>query len=742
MTQTAFNESLFTHRQQLIQFLTAFPIGVAIVEKDGCTYLNSAGRQLLGKETGEWEDLRSRSEITASKVDRFEVCREGCLIPVEVRTIPVLDDGGEILYTLLTFQEILSPVDDDREQAIALQESEAKFQRLAENIPGVIYRYVLHPDGSDQVTYISPNARDLHEREPEAILQDVRLVLDLVHPDDAQSLQASILTSAQTLQPWRWEGRITTPSGCLKWVQGFSRPERKANGDIVWDGLLIDITERHTAEAALRDSEARFRSLAENLPGVIFQYVIHADGMSEFLYLSPGARHFYEREPEEVKAIARDPQRFCQLIHAEDLPDLQAGLFLSAQTLEPYSVEYRIVTPSGRSKWVQGAARPKRQVNGDVVWDGLLIDITARKQAEAERLQAETALRESETRFRRLAANVPGMIYRYILHTDGTDEFTYLSPHCREIYEIDAELMMQNTQLLWAAVYPDDVQRVQGAIADALQNPKSINLEHRITTPSGQIKWIQVIAQPEMQPNGDSVWDGVAIDITLRKFGEQLLADYNHTLEQQVQCRTLELQQEILERKRAEAVAKAAESALRQANLELERLASLDSLTQVANRRLFNHYLSQQWQQMQREQNPLSLIIGDVDYFKHYNDHYGHQEGDRCLQRIAEMMSQVVKRAIDLVARYGGEEFAIILPNTDLKGAIYIAEDIRETMQRLQISHAQSKVCPFVTVSLGVASLIPTLDSSPERLISEADQALYRAKRAGRNCTIGMRDEG
>ncbi len=604
MTETAFNKPLFIHCPQLMQFLAALPIGVAVVESDGSTYLNPAGRTLLGKETGDWEELRSR-EKTDCGIDQIEVCREGHLISVAVRTIPILDDQGKILYTLLTLQEILSPDDQERCFAdtakVALQESEAKFQKLAENIPGVIYRYVLYPDGSDRVTYISPRTRELHERDPQAVLQDSRLVFDLVHPDDAQSLQASILKSAQTLQPWRWEGRIITPSGCLKWVQGFSHPECKANGEIVWDGLLIDMTDRHTAEAALRDSEARFRSLAENLPG---------------------------------------------------------------------------------------------------------------------------------------------MIYRYILHADGTDEFTYLSPHCYEIYEIEAAVMMQNTQLLWGAVYPDDMRRVQGTIADALQNPKSINLEHRVTTPSGQVKWIQVIAQPDIQPNGDSVWDGVTIDITSRKLAEQLLADYNRTLEQQVQSRTLELQQEILERKRAEEVAKAAESALRQANLELERLASLDSLTQVANRRSFTHYLSQQWQQMQREQKPLSLILCDVDYFKRYNDHYGHQEGDRCLQLIAKAMNQVVKRAIDLVARYGGEEFTIILPNTDLTGAIYIAEDIRETVQRLQISHAQSEVSSFVTVSFGVASLIPTIELSPETLISESDRALYRAKRAGRNCTIaGLRDE-
>ncbi len=172
---------------------------------------------------------------------------------------------------------------------------------------------------------------------------------------------------------------------------------------------------------------------------------------------------------------------------------------------------------------------------------------------------------------------------------------------------------------------------------------------------------------------------------------------------------------------------------LRNANQELERLAIIDSLTQIANRRRFDQYLEQQWKVCQREQNSLSLIMGDVDFFKKYNDFYGHPEGDQCLAKIAQAMLYIVKRPRDLVARYGGEEFVIILPNTDLDGAIKIAQNICKKVHSLKIAHSGSEISQYVTLSLGVANVIPKQQLVPELLIKAADKALYHAKKIGRN---------
>lgn len=172
---------------------------------------------------------------------------------------------------------------------------------------------------------------------------------------------------------------------------------------------------------------------------------------------------------------------------------------------------------------------------------------------------------------------------------------------------------------------------------------------------------------------------------------------------------------------------------LEQANRELQRLATLDGLTGVANRRRFDQYLDDEWWRMIREESPLSLILCDIDFFKKYNDTYGHQAGDSCLRRVADALRFCAKRTVDLVARYGGEEFAIVLPNTTTIGASLVAEELCSLVHSLKITHSASTVSEYVTLSLGVASMYPHPDISPTKLISEADIALYQAKSSGRN---------
>jgi two-component system, cell cycle response regulator len=172
---------------------------------------------------------------------------------------------------------------------------------------------------------------------------------------------------------------------------------------------------------------------------------------------------------------------------------------------------------------------------------------------------------------------------------------------------------------------------------------------------------------------------------------------------------------------------------LQEANLELNRLATRDGLTQVANRRHFDRYLDLQWREAQREQSELALILCDVDFFKKYNDGYGHLAGDDCLKSVAQALEKSLKRPDDLVARYGGEEFAVILPRTDLQGAAFMAQTLRLAIHKLAIPHGNSLVGPIVTMSLGVASVVPQVGQSPQELIAQADQALYQAKEAGRD---------
>jgi diguanylate cyclase (GGDEF)-like protein len=172
-------------------------------------------------------------------------------------------------------------------------------------------------------------------------------------------------------------------------------------------------------------------------------------------------------------------------------------------------------------------------------------------------------------------------------------------------------------------------------------------------------------------------------------------------------------------------------------NQQLTRLATLDSLTRIPNRRRFDEHLDSMWRQMIREDDWLALILGDVDFFKAYNDVYGHLAGDHCLQSIASVLSQCCGRPLDLVTRYGGEEFGIILPKTDLEGALKIATAMEQTVRSLNLPHQSSEIANQVTMSFGVAAMFPSANSIPDSLLEATDRSLYAAKRQGRACVVG-----
>lgn len=165
----------------------------------------------------------------------------------------------------------------------------------------------------------------------------------------------------------------------------------------------------------------------------------------------------------------------------------------------------------------------------------------------------------------------------------------------------------------------------------------------------------------------------------------------------------------------------------------LERLTTTDGLTGIANRRRFDAFLESEWSRARRSQKPLSLIMLDIDFFKAFNDHYGHLAGDDCLRQVAQCLDGRVRRPADLVARYGGEEFACLLPETNAMGAATMAKRFLESMNELNIPHAYSEAADHVTLSMGVATIIPLIGQPSSELVRRADQLLYEAKQNGRN---------
>ncbi|RPI29550.1 MAG: diguanylate cyclase [Acidobacteria bacterium] len=255
----------------------------------------------------------------------------------------------------------------------------------------------------------------------------------------------------------------------------------------------------------------------------------------------------------------------------------------------------------------------------------------------------------------------------------------------------------------------DYVFHVKGANSDGIWNQQGLSLKIHISPPFWKTAW----------------FSGLLAATALLLAG----ALYQFRV-RQLKSREAELQQQVQERIRQVA---RANKQLSVVNSKLRRMATKDQLTGIANIRLFRSFFYREWRRVVRNQLPISLIMVDVDFFKLYNDTYGHVAGDECLRKVAVTIEKYAQRAGDLAARYGGEEFILVLSEVELPAAAALAEKIRSDVQSLGIAHARSNISPYVTISLGCVTLIPAPGERPNRLLEEVDNALYQSKKDGRN---------
>lgn len=226
----------------------------------------------------------------------------------------------------------------------------------------------------------------------------------------------------------------------------------------------------------------------------------------------------------------------------------------------------------------------------------------------------------------------------------------------------------------------------------------------------------------------------------ITRIEKEVLADALSAEKRAVEELNTNLEADIRRRREVEADLREAKDRAEELAQALERLSSLDGLTGIANRRRFDQMLEREWQRAARDRRSLALVMCDIDYFKQYNDRYGHQAGDACLRQLATLLETGMRRGGDLAARYGGEEFAVLLPGTELDNAYALADSLREKLQHLGIPHDASDIAEVLTASFGVAAVVPLPGGNPAHLVRAADEALYRAKHAGRNRVVASAD--
>jgi diguanylate cyclase (GGDEF)-like protein/PAS domain S-box-containing protein len=448
---------------------------------------------------------------------------------------------------------------------------------------------------------------------------------------------------------------------------------------------------KYTGEA-LRQNEALLKSFLDNAPTPISIKDL------EGTYLSINKEFAYWMQRPEEEILGKKDQDFFPDEVIQRLRNMEKQVIFEEISL---SFEQAVLLPDGLHTFIITKFPIIDEQNKVQRLGGIYLNISDRKRAEA-------VMQASEARFQKITLTSPEALYILVRHTDGSTYFEYASAAAEDLLGVSIEYLQHSPNLRYELFHPDDLTGYEQAMVKSFQTMQPFYHEWRITTPKGQTKWISSNAIPERRENGDVAWYGFAIDISDRKQADLALAQ--------------------------------TEAEVRRVNLELQKLVNLDGLTQIANRRCFNDRIVLEWNRLHREQEPLSLLMFDVDYFKRYNDFYGHQLGDECLIKIAQAVDKLMCRPADLVARYGGEEFIVILPNTNTKGAIAVAERIHTAIKELQIPHQDSNASDIVTVSLGIVCDIPKLEISPHVMINQADQALYSAKQQGRNRSILFTD--
>jgi PAS domain S-box-containing protein len=397
---------------------------------------------------------------------------------------------------------VAKDITERKQSEQALRDSEARFHKVAAAAPGEIYILVQHLDGSYEFEYMSQGCQEIQELSPEEIMANPQLSFEQVHPNDRTMMYATAARSAETLEPFTQEWRIIPPSGTVKWVQLSSRPERRDNGDIVWYGVLQDITQRKQAEAALRESEARFQEIAHTVNQCFF---IRSAVTQEYLYVSPAYEKIWGRS---CASLYQEPQSWFESVHPEDRELVQAALQQQQQG-QNVKGEYRIIHPDGSERWVLAETTLIRDATGQPLHlVGLAKDVTDRKQAELE-LQHQQALRET-------------------IFNESTDAIFLVDPdtllitdcnrQAMELFEVDhkADLIGIEGRTLQRRPF---TETEMDEIALAMQQKGFWSLELEYITRKGNLFWGNLAAKP-VQIGDQSINLVRVTDITARKQAE------------------------------------------------------------------------------------------------------------------------------------------------------------------------------------------------------------------------------
>ncbi|WP_410244029.1 diguanylate cyclase domain-containing protein [Arthrospira sp. PCC 8006] len=635
---------------------------------------------------------------------------------LEMAIVPEINEAKNITSILCISRDVTA-----RKQAeTSLKLSQAKFEALATNMPGMVYSYCPHnSEKPHYFKFVSHHCLDIFELEPNRILADINSLINLIHQDDLPSLRASMKQSFEQFLPWYWQGRIITNSGSIKWVECNAQPQSTPEGNI-WHGIVFDISERKKYEENLRQFQGIVAATAEAIALINRDYIYQIVNKTYANLTEKSEDYIINNTIDNVLG----KQIFTQTVKplfdrclAGEIVRYESWFNFPGKTrfigvtyspiLQPDStVKEVIVTVRDLTSLKQAEIAMKKQSDRQ----DILSKVTNRIRRS---LHLQDILNTTVVEVSKVLGNDIVLVCKFQLNWSH-QIIAHSEELCRDSHRlfcvIDPVMTIKIDQIIWQIAQLCRSGQINASVEMWQQFQGPTHLIFPIWLEDDEL-WGLLIAYFSSE---DSNYKPPEIEM-LKQLTEQL---------------AIAIQQGELYHQ------------LQMAHQELEKVYNLDALTGIPNRRHFDHVLQQEWLQLQREQQPLSIIMCDIDYFKCYNDTYGHIAGDKCLQKVAHALKKCLKRPRDLVARYGGEEFVILLPNTPTEGAIEISQQIQEAVFELNMEPGAIPAnFQRVTMSMGIASQIPTPQQSPTQLIFAADCALYQAKNNGRNqYVIGATD--
>lgn len=524
--------------------------------------------------------------------------------------------------------------------------------------------------------------------------------------------------SANEVELRIWQGDRT-----LRYIEARAEAVFSATGKPMrLFGTALDITEQKKAQAALAESEAKYRSLMNDAGDAI----LLTDLEGNFLESNKKAEELLGYPKEELVTL-----HASQILPPQERERVSAMFALTAKTGGGWLPNTQVRQKDGQTLWADITCSVVQWGEGLKVQQAIVRDITyrvqiedsLRQQAERERLISAMQERIRQSLDLKEILQTTVVQVRQFLQCDRV-AICRLGSDCTGVM-VSESVNSEYCSILGLTIH-DPLLGEQDLPPEELEGIYQVEDITQAWVSESQVNFLTevevkaMLMVPIVQSSG--LWGLlIAHHCAAPRRWQQSEIKFLSQLATQVGIATQ--QSQLYEQ-------------LKEANQQLQQLATRDGLTLLSNRRHFNEALEREWRQMQRDRTPLSLILCDIDFFKPYNDTYGHQAGDESLKQVAVAIQKASKRPLDFVARYGGEEFAVILPDTNANGAICVGETIREAVKALQVPHQASPTCGYITLSVGIATVMPGVESSVETLIQEADLALYRGKDKGRDCSV------